>query len=302
MLSPSPGEKTAVRLAELVLRRKILVVLFWFVAMIAGGATAGTTVERLAVDVSLTGQAGYETEKQIVEIYGNGPDEGTHVMSVTVPEGTTVASEQAEVDGVFAALQDGFPQFRFAWQGNTGAGGFVTDDGRTSYGIVVHQRFTGFDVVPAFRVMEPVLEEQAAATGFDVQTTGYFQLSEGNAESSDDGQPPSVLSETLLGATGALVVLLFVFASFLALVPLLIAAVAILSTFLCVLAVSYVTAISFVVRGARNPRPSWSTSRAPASWWTCRPAWSGWRVCRGWPVRARPCRTAPRRCSSASRW
>ncbi len=237
-----------VRLAELVLRRKLLVVLLWLVAMVAGGATAGTTVERLAVDFSLPGQAGYETEKQLVETYGNGPDEGTHIVSVTVPEGTTVAAERAEVDGVFRAVQEGFPQFRVVWQGNTGSADFVTDDGRTSYGIVVDQRFTSFDFVPAFRVIEPVLQEQAASTGFDVGTTGYFQLSEGNAEGSEGSEPPSVLGETLLGATGALVVLLFVFASFLALVPLLIAAVAILSTFLCVLAVSYVTDVSFVVQ------------------------------------------------------
>jgi len=237
-----------VRLAEFVLRRKLIVVLLWLVAMVAGGATAGTTVERLGVDFSLPGQAGYEAEKQIVETYGNGPDEGTHVVSVTVPDGTTVSAEQAEVDGVFEALEDGFPQFRLAWQGNTGAGDFVTEDGRTSYGIVVDQRFTSFDFVPAFRVMEEVLQQQAADTGFDVRTTGYFQLSEGNAESAEGGEPPSVLSETLLGATGALVVLLYVFASFLALVPLLIAAVAILSTFLCVLAVSYLTDVSFVVQ------------------------------------------------------
>ena len=44
-----------------------------------------------------------------------------------------------------------------------------------------------------------------------------------------------MLAETLLGAAGALLVLIFVFASFLALVPMLIAAVSILTTFLLVL-------------------------------------------------------------------
>jgi RND superfamily putative drug exporter len=235
-------------LAHLVLRHKGLVAVFWLLAMVAGGATAGTTTERLTVDFSLPGQSGYETERQLVELYGTGPDEGTQVVAVTVPEGTDVAAQRDQVDGVFRALQAEYPQYRTVWQGNSGSDAFVTDDGRTAYGIVVDEKFTSFDFVPAFRTVIPLLEAQEQQTGFDIRTTGYFELSEGNAESSEGGEPPSVLKETLFGATGALVVLLFVFASLLALVPLSIAAVAILSTFLCVLAVTAVTDVSFVVQ------------------------------------------------------
>ena len=59
---------------------------------------------------------------------------------------------------------------------------------------------------------------------------------------------PSVLVETLFGALGALAVLVFVFASFLAFVPLVIAAVSILTTFLLVLGLTYLTDVSFVVQ------------------------------------------------------
>ena len=235
-------------LARLVLRRKALVGVFWLIVMAAGGITAGQTVDRLTVDFSLPGQQGFETEKQLLQIYGNGPDEGTSIVAVTVPVGTTVAAEKAEVDGVFLAIQRDFPQYRVAWQGNTGSDRFVTDDGRTAYGVVVDQRFTGFTFVPAFRQALDLLAAQEQSTGFDVRTTGYFELSEGNAADSEGGEPPSVLSETLLGAFGALIVLLFVFASFMALVPLVIAAVSIMSTFLCVLAVSYLTDVNFVVQ------------------------------------------------------
>jgi putative drug exporter of the RND superfamily len=236
-----------VALARFVVRHRALVALLWLAALVAGAATAGTTTSRLTVDFSLPGQAGYETEKQIVEVYGNGPDEGTHVFAVTVPDGTTVAAERAAVDGVFRAVQTELPQYRVVWQGNSGDDAFVTDDGRTAYGIVVDQRFTSFTFVPAFRAAEPVLAAQAELTGFEIETTGYFELSEGD-EAEGGSEPPSVLGETLLGAAGALVILLFVFASFMALVPLLVAAVSILSTFLCVLAVTYVTDISFVVQ------------------------------------------------------
>jgi putative drug exporter of the RND superfamily len=245
--APVSGGYTVVALARFVVRHRALVALLLLAALVAGAATAGTTTSRLTVDFSLPGQAGYETEKQIVEVYGNGPDEGTHVFAVTVPDGTTVAAERAAVDGVFRAVQTELPQYRVVWQGNSGDDAFVTDDGRTAYGIVVDQRFTSFTFVPAFRAAEPVLAAQAELTGFEIETTGYFELSEGD-EAEGGSEPPSVLGETLLGAAGALVILLFVFASFMALVPLLVAAVSILSTFLCVLAVTYVTDISFVVQ------------------------------------------------------
>ncbi len=56
-----------------------------------------------------------------------------------------------------------------------------------------------------------------------------------------------MLAETLIGGVGALAVLLFVFASFLALLPLVIAGIAILTTFLVVLGLTYLTDISFIV-------------------------------------------------------
>jgi RND superfamily putative drug exporter len=57
-----------------------------------------------------------------------------------------------------------------------------------------------------------------------------------------------VLVETIIGGIGALAILVFVFASFLALVPLLIAAVAIPTTLLLVFGLSYVTPMSFIVQ------------------------------------------------------
>ena len=110
-----------VRLARFVLRHKALVAVFWLLAMLAGGATSSQTVDRLTVDFSLPGQPGFETEKQLVETYGNGPDEGTHVVAVTVPAGTTVEAERAEVDGVYRAVQQQFPKYRLVWQGNSGS-------------------------------------------------------------------------------------------------------------------------------------------------------------------------------------
>ena len=54
--------------------------------------------------------------------------------------------------------------------------------------------------------------------------------------------------ETLIGGGGALAVLAFVFASMLAFVPLLIAAVSILSTLLVILGLTEITEVSFIVQ------------------------------------------------------
>src|SRR5882672_1920255 len=58
---------------------------------------------------------------------------------------------------------------------------------------------------------------------------------------------PSVLVETLIGGVGALVVLLSVYGSAVAIVPLLIAVPSILTTLLLVLGLTHVTDVSFLV-------------------------------------------------------
>jgi len=57
-----------------------------------------------------------------------------------------------------------------------------------------------------------------------------------------------VLIEIIFGATGALIILALVFGSLLAIVPLVIASVAILTTFLCLLGLTQVTDVIFVVQ------------------------------------------------------
>ena len=125
---------------------------------------------------------------------------------------------------------------------STGDPSFVTDDGRTAYALIqapVPHTF-GSDVQTQF---EPALTKAAAEAGFDSGLTSYTQLAAGG-ESGGTG----ILVEVLLGAAGALMVLLFVFASFLALLPLLIAAVSILTTFMLVLALTTFTDVSIIVQ------------------------------------------------------
>ncbi len=65
---------------------------------------------------------------------------------------------------------------------------------------------------------------------------------------SGGGNGPGVLVEALLGGVGALLVLAFVFASFLAIVPIIMAIVSILTTFLVVWGLTTITEISPIVQ------------------------------------------------------
>jgi RND superfamily putative drug exporter len=81
--------------------------------------------------------------------------------------------------------------------------------------------------------------------GQPVRVTGFDALTE---DSGEDSGGPGVLLEALIGGFGALLVLIFVFASVLAVVPLLIAFVAIMTSFLPLLALTGVADVSPVVQ------------------------------------------------------
>jgi RND superfamily putative drug exporter len=230
------------RIADFSLRHRRLVLVFWTILLIAGGALAGRTTHALSYDFSLPGQPGYETAAQIARTYGNGGSTPPLIPVVTVPQDTTVAQQQARVDGVFAAVRREVPGVRVADFAATRDPRFVTRDGHTAYALVFVPQTEGLGPGLEERIA-PILAREARATGFSIRTTGYTLLSAGT-----QNQDSSVLWETLLGALGALVVLGFVFASFLALVPLAVAAVSITSTFLVVLALTTFTDVSFVVQ------------------------------------------------------
>jgi putative drug exporter of the RND superfamily len=233
-----------VRLAEFVLRHRRLVMVFWLLMFVVGIGAASQVTNRLTVDFSLPGQPGYETEKQLLDTFGNGGSNSPTIAVVTVPKGTTVKAEMAKITPVFDAIDKALPGTRMVDYAQTNNDVFLTDDGRTTYALVYPKPFESFTDVGPDVAMKPILAQASKDTGFDFGVTGYNLLAQG----SDDPEGPSLLAETLLGGLGALAVLLFLFASFLAFVPLLIAAVSILTTFTIVLLGTYVTDISFVVQ------------------------------------------------------
>ena len=232
------------RLAEFVLHHRLVVMIFWLVMLLLGGYSSSLVGPRLSADFSLPGQPGYETEKQLLDTFHNGGSNPPTIAVVTVPEGTTVEAELGKITPVFDRAAAAAQGTRMVDYAQTQDPAFITEDGRTTYALVYPKPFESFTDVGPDVAMRPVLEAASKDTGFDFGLTGYNLLAQG----SEDNTGPSLLVDTILGGLGALAVLAFLFASFLALVPLLVAAVSILTTLMIVLLGTYVIDISFVVQ------------------------------------------------------
>jgi putative drug exporter of the RND superfamily len=232
------------RLSSFVLGRKRLVISFWLAVAIAGMAASATVSSRLSPQFNLPGQPGYEANQAILRSYGTGGSTLPLVAIVTPSPGTSVQTPAARqaLGRAFAPIARQ-PGLRVVSYASTGDRRLLAADGRTSYGLV-------FPATRAAEMGSPNLGpplartlRQALPTGWTVQVTGLEELAAGG-----DPDGPGVLAETLLGALGALAVLAFVFGSLLALVPLLVAAVAILTSFLIILGLAELTDVSIIVQ------------------------------------------------------
>jgi RND superfamily putative drug exporter len=221
-------------LTTVVLKHRLLVALAWLVVAVAGAATAPTTVDRLSFEFALPGQAAYETNELIIEQFGGGGLNDPLLLVVT-GDG---AAERA--DAVADAAREAVPGTRTVAPGDPGAEVLAVDD---SSAVVV----TYPPVVPGadpYAAAAPPLEKvagDASTDGTEVTLTGFSVLEEGG------GSDRGILVEILLGGLGALIVLALVFGSLLAGLPLLVAAVSILGTFLALLGLTYLTDVSVVV-------------------------------------------------------
>ncbi|MFY9914282.1 MAG: MMPL family transporter [Nocardioidaceae bacterium] len=230
------------RWARLVMHHRRIVSAIWVVLFFSGMFAASQLSDRLSLDFSLPGQPGDTAEQQMIKSFGTSSYD-TFVATVTVPEGETVTQDAAAVAGVFKSATEAVPEAtRLVDYASTQDPSFISEDGRTTYALIqgpLPRSFAGGIEAQ----LEPALTKAGSSAGFETGLTSYGLLSAGG-----DSAGPSVLVETLFGAAGALLVLLFVFASFLAFLPMLIAAVSILTTFLLVLGLTTFSDVSFVVQ------------------------------------------------------
>jgi len=236
-------------LTRWVLTHKRAVVVFWVVLTLVGMASAGSATKALKQKFSVPGREGWVTNQQIQrEFNGTGGNGAPLLAVVTLPAGASVSSAAVETGlrGVESRLEQVLPGTRLAGYASTHAQTFLSADRRTTF-IVAYpppDRTQAFEDNPNAAKRASAALAGTTIAGAPVHLTGFDPL----AAQSGGGNGPGVLVEALLGGLGALLVLAFVFGSFLAIIPILMAIVSIMTTFLLVWGLTTVTEVSPIVQ------------------------------------------------------
>ena len=236
------------RLTRSVLRHKRLVAVSWILLTLVGMAAAGPASKALDQRFSVPDREGWETSQEILRTYGNGGEALPLVPVVKLPEGRTASSPgvRSELREVEEAARKAVPGSRVAGFGSTGDPMFTSRDEGTAFAYVFPGRSDdpfGMNV-EAQRDLRAALDKQTVA-GAPVRLTGYDALTDSTGDA-DEG--PGVLLEAVLGGAGALVVLAFVFGSWLALVPLAMAICSVLVSFFLLWGLTAITEVSPIVQ------------------------------------------------------
>jgi RND superfamily putative drug exporter len=230
-------------ISRFVLKHKIWVGGFWLATVVLAIAMMPWVFDNLSESFDMPGSESADMATETARIYGNDGTSAPLVMVVTLPEGQTVESEG--VRDAWLALEADIvatePSARMVSWASTGDSAFVSDGGRTTFGLVYFAT-DGFQL-RGLTAVQATLEDATIGES-PVLLTGRPVLESGEGGDEESG----VLIETLIGGVGALVVLLYIFGSALAFMPLIIAAVSILTSFLIIGGLTTVMDINSIVQ------------------------------------------------------
>ena len=218
-----------------VVRHRLWVGLFWLAITIVGGVLAPSVSGRLKGGNTVN-TAAYRADQQIAASYG-GATSDPGVVTLNLPAGQTVTSpgvsdELAAVDAAVTGVVSGSRVVSYT---NTGGSPVLVGAGGTSAITLVYPPGQGKDI-DSTAVDAITQAARSAAPSLSVGGTSLKSLAAGTTTSSGNS---SVLAELLVGGLGALVVLAWVFGSFLALVPLMMAIISVLTMQLLIYGMSF---------------------------------------------------------------
>jgi len=233
------------KLTQIVLRHRRLVALGWIAVIVSGALVAPAANSNMSHNLDTPGTKGYAANQAMLHRFGIDGNEQPTLAVFRLPAGETMfthAGQAAAARTFAAASQAG--HLAVADYANTHNRKLISGDGRTTWALI---NMPNPDLPLGSGVMGriPHALRAAAPAGASVSVTGFEQIQSG---SGGGGSGPSVLVETLIGAAGALAILLFVYGSAIAVAPLLIALPAILGTFLLVRGLEQLIAVNFLVQ------------------------------------------------------
>jgi RND superfamily putative drug exporter len=231
------------RLAYYVVHHRRIVIGVWILLTAFGAFSAGQVANRWLEDFSIPGASGYEADQRAVAKLGNGELFPYVLVFRGDQDVTKVPGVETAIEKVAAAN----PGSRVSSFFNTGDDVYVSDDRKVTFANVYAAGKFDFEGVD----LDPTKEALAAAVpdGVDAQLTGVDALYAEASETTNETEPPSILIEFVIGAIGALVILLFTFGTLPAIaMPLIVAIASILNTFSLIWLLTYVTDVSIIVQ------------------------------------------------------
>ena len=237
-----------VSITRWVLSHRRIVVAFWVVLTLVGFATINKSSSSFDQRFSVPGREGWQTAQQIKSIYKTGGENLPLLPVVQLPAGKTVDSPgvKAELAKVDRLSESAIPGSRVASFASTGDKTFASKDGRTVFAVVYPPPpDSAFGDDPTSTPALRKALKGVTVAGAPVLVTGFDALAK---DTGGDNGGTGLLLEVLIGGLGALAVLMFVFASLMAFLPLLMAVIAIPTTFLCVWGITPFTGVSPIVQ------------------------------------------------------
>jgi RND superfamily putative drug exporter len=228
------------RLARVVARNRWKVIAAWIVLTLFGAYAAGQVHKRWYQSFSIPGKSAYEANQRTLKAFGTGVRPPDVVVFHTDGDATKSAAIAAAMKRAAAAM----PGARTSSYFSTHRLMYVSQDRHTTFEEI-------YPPGPAtFSTTSGATQVRAAAarglpSGIQVQVTGHDPLEEASSHGGGGG---NVLVEAMIGGLGAIIILLFVFGTLPAvLMPVAVAAAAILNTFTLVWALTYITNVSIIV-------------------------------------------------------
>src|SRR5947207_8862681 len=227
------------RLGHFVVRRRRRVIAAWVLLVIFGVFGAGQVGNRWQENFSIPGYSAYEANQRALKTFGTGAQ--YPLVAVFHSKGD-VTKEPGIRKSIAAAVKEN-PRARFSSYLSTGSQSYVSADHHKTFAEIYPPGLPQFSPLATVPKTRDALH-RTAPSGTTAHLTGIDPLN----QDAGGANGPSLAIEILLGGVGALLILLLVFGTLPAvLMPLVVAASSILTTFGVVWLVTYVTDVSVIV-------------------------------------------------------
>ncbi len=228
------------RLAHVIARHRWKIIGAWIVLTLFGGFAAGQVSKRWYQTFSIPGKSAYEANQRTLKTFGT----GVRPPNVVVFHTSGDATKNGAIRAAMLRVARDNPAARTSSYFSTHDAMYVSKDRHTTFMEVYPPGSPTFSTTSGASAMLAEAE-RGLPPGIQAQVTGHDPLEEASTHGGGSG---NILLEAGVGGLGAIVILLFVFGTLPAmLMPVAVAAAAILNTFTLVWGLTYVTNVSIIV-------------------------------------------------------